>query len=223
MCELSDEVVHDYMLLGEVSDTISMLKEKRRAMSVRALARENVVMACKDAYPAARKAACASKAKKSELAKKAKDMAERKKRFFDGLREAPKATLYQEMPPCASVIEDASNGRFQFTYPGCPRRSFSWTLRGEREESVALSNRCGSGIASALAPRCQSTSGSEASPETLPSCTPRLVYHATVASGFVGRVGVRGLFRSHMWQRRSLADGASPNRGASEPEVRGRC
>lgn len=136
LCDLTDEVIHDYMLVGEQADAVKLLKEHRQATESRLAARASIAHACKVFYPAAKRAAAdgvkKTAATKAAKAKAAKEAAARSARFVVDLSQAPRALLRREMSPDASCIEDDSNGRFLFSAPGRSRRSISWTLRGEQ-------------------------------------------------------------------------------------------
>lgn len=137
MCELTDEVVHDSMLISEQADTLQLLKEHRKITECRISARQSIATACKTFFPEAKTAAQEgvkkAVAKKAAQKQAAKEAADRRERFFSALSSAPRNLFRAEMPPGGSCIEDIPSGRFLFTYPGCTRRSVSWTLRGEQE------------------------------------------------------------------------------------------
>lgn len=133
-CELSDEVVHDVCLLGEQTETVKFLKEIRAEQATRAEARTRVMRVCERVFPKSREAAAdgAKKGTKASLAKAAAEAAARRERFYAAARALPFETLRKEAPPVACYMFcDERNGRFLVAYPGHPRRSFSWTQRGQ--------------------------------------------------------------------------------------------
>lgn len=141
--ELTDDLVWDFSLAGEATDTVKILKDWAAMKKVRAERRERVKTAVKRVFPKAVEAVAETKKKavsKAAAAKVERANKAARGRWVAELNTNAALVVTRDAPPDAHVHVDTNNGCFRVKMPWTSIRSFSWARRGERDAArLALS------------------------------------------------------------------------------------
>ena len=137
---ISDEMIHDFALLGEQSEAIALLKDHVKEREAKQAARKRAMDVTSRVFTAAkvvakegRKRAASAAAKAKAAAKEKQEREARQKRWYTELERAPMERAVADKPDSVHVFVDHKNGRFRISCKGYAPRSFSWTLRGAAE------------------------------------------------------------------------------------------
>ena len=122
---ISDDLVEDVLLVADQETTKEFVKERKKAVEAREVARTAIKLFVKQKFG---KIAGQSKPRKqTKSALKAEQDA--RQRWVAKLKANPEHALTEGAPPSCHVCIDNSNGRFFVTHPKFGRKSISWTVR----------------------------------------------------------------------------------------------